>query len=240
MAHVAEASADVDETRALFEQAAALLRRLGDTRWLILALTHLAGTFEDADPERAEQIQLEALALAEASGDRRGIAIVKSNLARQLLTRGEPQRAAQLTREAIDQQRAIGDVNALAWSLADVTLLSLREGKLEAAAASIRESLELSRSIGGALVLSVSLPVAAAVVLARGNAHGAARLCSADEALCSARGIGLEMEKGQLLHETALAARASLGDRFEEEWASGAELDSEAAIELALDALGDA
>ncbi|MDQ1605240.1 MAG: hypothetical protein QOE01_3085, partial [Actinomycetota bacterium] len=109
-AHMAEARGNVEQARAQFEEAATLLRRLGETRWLILALAHLAGTYFDSDRHGADGIIREALGLAEASGDIRGAAIVKGNLASQLLVEGEEERAQALLEEALHGHRALGDV----------------------------------------------------------------------------------------------------------------------------------
>ncbi len=114
---MAEARGDVAGAREQFEQAADLLRRVGATRWLILALAHLCGTYE---PARAETTYLEALAIAEASEDVRGAAIVKANFAELLRERGEDERAATLLEEALAGHRALGDAYGVASSLASL------------------------------------------------------------------------------------------------------------------------
>ena len=53
-AHMAEARGDVDQARSQFEESAGLFRRLGETRWLILALAHLSGAYGDSDPRARE------------------------------------------------------------------------------------------------------------------------------------------------------------------------------------------
>ena len=231
-AHMAEALGKTAQARTQYEQAADLLRRIGETRWLILALTHLAGTY-DADSERAESTQIEALTLAEASGDRRGAAIVKGNLASIRLAKGDNEQAEELLAEALEGHRALGDVYGIAACLSSLAKLALRHGDVEAAVSNVRESLALSHSIGDVLSLAEALSIAAATVLARGDPQTAARLCAADDALCSAHGF----DPASMLDATARAAREAMNDGFDEVWAAGANLDLEAAVELAFSAL---
>jgi predicted ATPase/class 3 adenylate cyclase len=237
-AHMAEARGDVDQARIEFEESSTLLRRTGETRWLILALAHLSGTYFESDPQRADRIISEALALAEASGDLRGAAIVKGNLAQQLLGEGDDERAAALLEEALQGHRALGDVYGAATCLASLAALAHRHGDVETATANLRESLQLSYSIRDTLTLSSTLVIAAALLLTRGDPHVAARLCSADEVLRRVHGFDLELSEGQLLGDTVTALRSALGDGLDEAWAAGADLDLDAAVDLALGALG--
>ena len=229
-AHMAEARGDVAEAREQFEQAADLLRRVGATRWLILALAHLSGTYE---PERAEMTYLEALAIAEASEDVRGAAIVKANFADLLRERGEDERAATLLEEALAGHRALGDAYGVASSLGNLADVAYHRGDARVARANVRESLQLSYSIGDELTLSWVLSLAAALVLAGGDAETAARLCAANDALCRDHGF----EPDPRLGETTNAVRTALGDRFDEAWARGATLDLASTVELAVGAL---
>jgi hypothetical protein len=238
-AHMAEASGDVDQARSQFGESATLFRRMGETRWLILALAHLAGTYVDSDPQRAETILIEALRLAEASGDLRGTAIVKGNLAGKLLLEGKDERAAELIAEALEAHRGLGDVYGAAVALADLAILAHRHGDTEVAVVNLRESLELSYSIRDVLTLSWTLPIAAALVLARGDPYTAARLCAVEEALLREHGFDLDPAKSQLLRDTVTAVRSALGNGFDEAWAAGADLDLDAAVDLALRALDE-
>jgi len=238
-AHMAEARGDVEQARVDFEEAARLLRRVGETRWLILALAHLGGACVDLDLARAEAIFAEALGLAEASGDIRGAAIVRGNLAEKRLVEGDDERAAALYEEALEGHRALGDVYGAATCRASLALLAHRRGEIEVAAANLRESLRLSYSIRDVLTLSWTLAIAAALVLARGDPCAAARLCAADETLRRLHGFELELAEGQLLGDTIAGVRSTLGDGFDEAWVSGADLDLDAAVSVALGALDD-
>jgi predicted ATPase/class 3 adenylate cyclase len=236
-AHMAEARGDVDQARTHFEESAGLFRRLGETRWLILALAHLSGTYVDSDPQHAKDILIEALGLAEASGDLRGAAIAKGNLADILLAEGNDERATALIEEALEAHRALGDIYGAATCLASLAVLAHRHGDLKGAAVNLHESLELSYSIRNVLTLSWTLTIAAALVLARGDALAAARLCAADEELRRVHSIDFDLSERQLLDDTVDAARSALGPGFEEAWAAGANLDLDATVDVALRAL---
>jgi tetratricopeptide (TPR) repeat protein len=237
-AHIAEARGDAEQARIDFEEAVRLLGEIGETRWLILALTHLAGAYRAlGHPERAAGIHQEALALARQSGDVRGEAVVKSNMAIFLFADGDEERAASLYADALEGHRSVGDVYGMALSLANLATVALRRGDVEHAARDFSESLRLSSSIGDTHSLVVILALAVPVVLARGDASRSAQLCAAVGALCSAHGFELDQDDLRLLDDTVVAARKALGERFEDAWAAGEELELPAAVELVLQAL---
>jgi predicted ATPase len=237
-AHVAELRGDNQLARIQFEEAANLFRDLGETRLLILALTHLSlANHQLGDEERGEALNSEALELARASGDVRGASVVTNNMAVYLLRKGDEEGAVELTKEGVAGARAASDAYGVAVGLMNLAMLTLRRGDIEAAAGALHESLQNSFSLGDANTIVQTIPGAAAVALARGNADASARLCAADEALSKAHGFELGPEESQLLAETAHGVRAALGDDIDRAWAAGAELDLSAAVELALHAL---
>lgn len=238
-AHVAEARDDVPLTRLQFGQAADLLRRVGESRWLVLALTHLAGAHTDTgDIERAEAIHLEALALAEETGDRRGIAIVRSNLGDLALSQGDLERASSYLRSALDGHVALGDAYGIASTLSTLASIELFAGDVDDAARDLGESMRLSRGIGSMYELIKGLSIAAAIVLARGRASDAARLLACSEVLAAAAGYEGWAKAVLVLGDTKGRLEAVLAERYAAEAAAGAALDLDAAVELALEALG--
>ncbi len=237
-AHIAEARGDAEQARIEFEEAARLLGEIGETRWLILAMTHLAGAYRTLGyPERADGTQQEALALAQESGDVRGGAVVKSNMASFLLADGDEERAARLFAEALEEHRSVGDVYGTALGFASLATVAFRSGDDEQAARNFTESLRLSSSIGDTHSLIEILATAVPVVFARGDAVSSAQLSAAAVTLSKAHGFALDRDERRLLDDTALAARRALGERFEDAWAAGEELELAAAVDLALQAL---
>jgi len=237
-AHMAESRGLTDDARTQFEEAVDLFRLTDDTRWLILALTHLAIAFGlEGDGEKGVQPNTEALELARATNDLRGEAVVLSNMSFLVEISGDKVRAAELVAQSLEMFRAAGDIYGVAGSLQEVAMIALRAGRLDEAAVSLRESLQLSVSIGDAQTLAHSLSTSSRLALERGRADISARLSAATEALCGAHGFKLAPTARQSLSETIEAAHAVLGDRFETEWAAGESLDLDAAVELALAAI---
>lgn len=236
-AHVAESRGEHELARKQFEEAAEGLGRLGETRWQILALTHLATAYlRLGDRPRAEALNGEAQELALRSGDIRGAAVILGNMGAFLLAAGEHERARVLVEESLEGSRVVGDVYMIASSLMNLAEIALRGGELGRAAGSLRESIELFDSIGDRRDLVTAIAVGAALVRP-GDPDTSARLAAAADALCTARGIELEPEVRRRMEEAAVGLREELGERFEEAWNAGAELELEAAVELALQAL---
>jgi predicted ATPase/class 3 adenylate cyclase len=237
-AHVAESLDDKEQARDRFERAAELLREAGETRWLILALTHLAGAYGSlGDPERDRSLNAQALTLARENGDVRAASIVKSNMAIAHLNVSEDDRAAVLLSEALEGLRAVGDTYGIGGILLSKAIVALRRSDAESAAADLREGLSRSSSIGDTQTVAHTLAVVAAAVFARGDPYAAVMLAAADGALCTAHRFELGTLEREMVNESTQAARRVLGVKFEQAWKAGAELDVGAAVELALTAL---
>jgi predicted ATPase/class 3 adenylate cyclase len=233
-AHVREARSD-PELRRSYEDVVEALRTSGETRWLILAMTHLAGAYaEKGDMARAERLSAEGIALAQRTGDVRGEAVTMVNLAYSRTLEGDLAGAEKLLQDALPAVRSINDAYSIAMCSSDLAKLAVRRGDVDRAAEYLVEGLTLSGSIGSVLVTAGMLPLAAAVALARGDSDAATRLCAVCKAICDDRGFDLDGDTLALLRDTIEEARGVLGDGFGEQWAAGAELEHEAAVELAL------
>jgi predicted ATPase/class 3 adenylate cyclase len=238
-AHVAESLGETEAARDQFGRATELLREAGETRWLILALTHLGGAHRDlGDPEMDLRLNTEALTLARESGDLRAVGIIKGNQAVSLIEEGKDERAAALLSEALEALQAVGDTYGLAWIHRDRAMIALRRQDAESAAADLRDALRLSRSIGDTQTIAHILAVAVAAAFALGDPRAAATLAAADEVLCAAHRFDLGSLEREFVERSTQSARRELGDEFERAWAAGAELDVGAAVELAMNTLG--
>jgi len=236
-AHVAESRGENELAKKQFEEAAERLGRIAETRWQILALTHLATAHRRlGDRPGAEALNEEALELALRSGDIRGAAVIRGNMGSDLLAAGERERACELLEESLEGGRVVGDVYMIASSLMNLAELALRRGELERATRGLRESIELFASIGDRRDLVTAIAVGAALVR-RGDPQTSASLAAAADGLCVAHGIELDPDQRRLVDEVAVDLREELGERFEEAWSAGAELKLEPAVELALRAL---
>lgn len=237
-AHVAESRGDAEQARVQFEQAAELFRSLSETRWLILALTHLAKAHRDlGEGQRAEILNDKALDLALSTGDVRGAAVVRGNVGYELFVEGNDRRAAAMLEEALEGSRTVGDVYLIATCILNLATIALRAGDLQRAARDLRESLELFDSIGDAHDLAPALAISAAAVLAGGDVLTSAQLWAAADSLCRAHGFELDPAERRLMDETMQRLSKVLGNDFEDALAEGAELELPAAVELAVSAL---
>jgi predicted ATPase/class 3 adenylate cyclase len=233
-AHVREARTD-PELPKHYEKVVDALRLSGETRWLILAMTHLAGAYAERDDmARAESLSAEAIALAQETGDVRGEAVTLTNLAYARTIDGDLAGSESLLEDALRAVRSIDDSYGIATCLNDLALHAVRRGDVDRAAELLAESIPLSIAIGSVLVAAYTFPLAAAVALSRGDPGSATRLCAACQAICDDRGFDLDQVMLALLRDTIAEVQGMLGDRFEEQWAAGAALDVEAAVELAI------
>ena len=233
-AHMAETRRDTALARKQFEEAVELFRSTEDTRWRVLALTHMAiSHVDEGDFEHGEQLNREALELALETGDVRGQGVVKANMAFQRTVEGDHAEAEKLLGESGALLEEVGDVYGVASTLSDSALLAVLRGDVEAAVPNIQESLRLSGTIGDELTRVHTLTVTAAVALARGREEECARLCGAVHSICEGHGFALFPLESQLMSETVETVRSRLGDRFEAEWTAGSELEPEAAVEVA-------
>jgi predicted ATPase/class 3 adenylate cyclase len=233
-AHVSEARGEPELPRQ-FEEVVEALRASGETRWQILAMAHLAAAYaEEGDAERAERLSAEGIALARETGDVRGEAITISNLAYARTVEGDLAGAAKLLEEALVALRTINDTYGIAMCSTDLAQLAVRRGDVDRAAEHLAVGIPLSISIGAVLVTAHMLPPSAAVALARGKLAAAARLCAASHAFSEDRGFEFDATVLALIRDTSEEARGVLGDGFDEAWAAGAQLELDAAVELAL------
>jgi predicted ATPase len=237
-ANMKEARGDLQAVVPALEEVLDALRASGETRWLILATTHLAIAYGDSgELERAQALFDEALALARETGDLRGEAIARINLGHLRMMEGNVAAAEATVEEALAAMRVVGDVYGIAGCLADLALFSVRRGELDSTVVQLRESLRLSSSIGDTYTSTRSLPVAAGVASARGDFRSGAILCAAAQNLSKTHGFALDPLPAELTADTTAAARVALGDAFDEAWAAGERLDAEAAVQLALAAI---
>jgi CHAT domain-containing protein len=135
---------DVPAARAYWEQGLAILRPLGEKRFVADATMLVGLSWTDVnEPAKAVPHLEEALATAEALGDR--FLMVKSlgylGAAERLLGRNGP--AREHLARALTNAREIHADNVLIVALNDLTLLEQAEGHLEAALASAEEAVAL-------------------------------------------------------------------------------------------------
>ncbi|MDP8908361.1 MAG: tetratricopeptide repeat protein, partial [Chloroflexota bacterium] len=148
-AELAEALADYRRAEALYGEALALRRALGDEHGVAVCLKGL-GTIARAQGalDRATSLHEQAVALFRQFGDRREAASTLNELAVVAYHRGDTDRAGELLGEAIAEFRAVGDLRAVGALLNNLGVIALMRGDPGRATELHEESLALARRIG--------------------------------------------------------------------------------------------
>jgi predicted ATPase/Tfp pilus assembly protein PilF len=222
---------------ALFEEALALHRHLGERRGIAITLTGLGNVARgQGDYERATALFEEALALHRDLGDRRGIATALGNLGAVARYQGDYRRATTLYEEALARVRELGDTHGIAIGLSSLGAVAWVQGDYRRATAHLAEALVLSQAVGDKTWnTAVCLEVLAGVACAQGQPERATRLCAAATALRTATGTPLDRFDRTTYDSIVAAAQEALDERaFAAAWAAGQALPLEQAIAEAL------
>jgi tetratricopeptide (TPR) repeat protein len=178
---LAHDQSDYAAATALLEASVALWRELtgpdqGMEQSLAHALNCLANVrFDQNEPERARALYEEALELYRRAEDRRGAAMVLSNLGALHLEQGEVDRAAALLQESIRLKRQLGNPYGLAMSLESLGNLERSRGNRERALALCGEALALRRGLGHRMGIAMSLNNLGHLLLEAGDPEEARR-----------------------------------------------------------------
>jgi non-specific serine/threonine protein kinase len=109
------------------------------------------------DLERAARLHVESLAMRQALGDRRGIAISLNSLANVAVEQGDYLQARGLYEESLALRRDLGDARGIAVTLNNLSVVARDEGDWQAAAALSVESAALFRELGDRQGVALSL-----------------------------------------------------------------------------------
>jgi predicted ATPase/DNA-binding CsgD family transcriptional regulator len=171
---------DTEGAEALFRQALAVARGIGDRRGTRDALFGLGGHGATRASTPAMRALLEeALALSRELGDDFMIGWALNSLGSFVFRQGDWPAARRLLEEALAIRRDLGDTWGIATSLNDVGHLAVAQGDLVAARAAYEQSLTLRRRLGDRLGLLRSLHGLGMVAASEGD-HTAARALLAE------------------------------------------------------------
>ena len=195
------------QAAALYEEALALFRALGDGQGVAGSLTNL-GIVADRQGNYAQAAALfeAAVVLARERGDTLQIAKTLGNLAAACGRQGDTEREEALLSEALALFRALGDRQSIAIALDNLGLVAFRQGHQGRAAAWHDEALALFRALGDRHGIVTSLTNLGGVALALGDHGRAAELL--EEGLLLARDIGAMDELAGILECLAWVAAA--------------------------------
>jgi predicted ATPase/DNA-binding SARP family transcriptional activator/DNA-binding CsgD family transcriptional regulator len=209
------------QATSLLQESLTLHRELGGKEEVVGVLDSL-GVLASAKGDREQSISFfrEALALSRGTGNVRRTAISLGNLGITMLVHGDPEQATELLEDSLALFRDIGDSSNVAISLMYSALAALTRGDHERVRALSEESLKLLQKAEDKQHIADCLEIMAGGAGAQGQAHRAARLWGAAEALRADIGVPLQPEDRRVLEPYLATARASLS---EEAWQAALE-----------------
>jgi tetratricopeptide (TPR) repeat protein len=190
------------------------------------------------DPQHAEAIFSEALALTRQVGDRFHTAVILKNLARAALDQGEYARASQRFQEALETGREIEDRPAISRALrglAEVSLAAQGAGDNPPALQLYKEALQIRGNPPDRREIYRILEALAALAVALGQPDQAARLFSATQDLYDSCRFSFWPSYRFNRSEAVSSLKDRLGKAtFDKMWSQGQALTLDQAIQLAL------
>ncbi len=146
---LADAQGDHKASVAFHEESLEVHRWLGSLHSVSYALNNLANSLILAgDYDRALQLQAEALAMTNATGDWRGAAIVRLHMADIVDRLDDPVRARQLFDESLPEFQAHDDPWGIAFACGSYAQIALRRGDVDEARDLVNQAIEQYRYIG--------------------------------------------------------------------------------------------
>ena len=223
---------DSEVARTNGEAALALNRLLGNERGIPTNLNHLANVALNEDPDRAEQLYAECLAISQRLGDDNLAAVATLNLGSLAIRRDDLAAAIDHHEAALAIWRRTGDLGSQAVALANIgTITLLANGSVETALDWFDQSLVIARDLGDQIGVLTCLAGYANALGMAGHLELAARLRGAVDTL--------RLEPGELddpvmsnLDQMLIShVQAALGDgRFLRLTAEGADWSLETAL----------
>lgn len=242
LANAASGPGDYDTARRLYHESLTLVRALGDMRGVSLALNNLAiVAYGQGDYGEARRLLEETLQIKRVIGDLRGISICLNNLGELAWREGDFDSAQSYHDEGIAIRRQLGDRHGIATSLAQLATLAASRGDYHAAWSLYGESVSIRQELDDRYGIADCLELMARLA-AHEQAYGqAAVLFGAAEALRDSIAVALPPIDVSIHEEAVSALRARMEERdFRSAWQAGREMTVEQAIQVSLNASGQA
>ena len=232
------ASGNPAGAQALFEQALALFRQLGDKLGIAVSagsLGHLTALHREY--AEASKLLTESLTLHQELGNKVSVALLYNFLGQIPLSQGDNDAASRLLRQGLEAARRVPDRFPLLISLYDLALSSQARGDLAGAAGLLREGLSVASDAGDESCVGYYLQRLAALATQREDPDRAVRLLAAADALLQAAGTGwllAYVARAPSEADVLPELRRRLGEAtFQQAWAQGAAMGRQHAVEYA-------
>ena len=229
---------DTDAGLAIYEEALAIDRRLGDERRIADGVRNLGFmAVARRDVPTALALFREGLERWERIGDQVQIADARASLGAAEVLSGNVDVARDLVRAALEVMLERGIIPRAADNSMALSFIELRRGDTKAAVAYARQGIELAKRLGDRSRAPIMLDAAYAVALDQGRNQDGVMIAGAAAAIRAALGgsVPAFFVEGDA---PLVAARAELGDEdFEAAWAAGQRLEPDVALDAALETL---
>jgi predicted ATPase/transcriptional regulator with XRE-family HTH domain len=233
---IAQSRCQDERARLHFEESLAVCRSLGDQNGIAWSLTFLGRTaMRLGDHGRAEAVLEEALSVWQVVGRRMGIAAARCSLGLVARLRGDFRQARLHAEAALSLYTDLGDRLGASNALRLIGQLALNAGDPAVAVDSLVRSLVLHRDLGSTLGLAEAFESLASATAACRQPERAARLLGVAATLRAGTGsVPTPTDRSEILRLEAQLRQALGGPGFRAARRSGELLDSDAAIEYAL------
>ena len=208
---VASEQGDYGRAARLLRQSLTVWRSLDDPRQIAITLSNLGVmALEQGDYPEAIQYLEESLTNWRALKNSWGIAIVLINLGEAVYNQADTARASELLVEGLGLCRQVGDPRLLTAALITLAYIAIERKTYGEARVTLTESLQLAHEGGDKRGLARALEASAMLLAAQSQAHAAAHLLGAAEALRDTIGTPLPPADRPRYDRLAATIRAAL------------------------------
>jgi len=232
---MARLQSDLLGARDLLQRALDVSRALGDKCQAAWALVLIGLTTLD-EPDQANRLAEEGLALFREMDDRSGMATAFNGLGEIARVNGHDEQARRNYEAAVVVAEQTGNIRRKYISLANLSYIAQHENDHGRAIALIRQKLELAREMKNYNDIATAIQVLSGSLAAVGEPERAARLLGAAETTLSRIGAHIETTDRPEYERINREVRTLLDEAtFQAAWAEGRKMTLEQAVADALD-----